>query len=167
MTGTVAAAIRYVVKAILTGSTEKFFSSFHMPTLRDRLLEERGMGREVLLAFLGDIPGINDGSVQHQLANLKTSGDYARLIAEVEQEIAAEEADAQAALEQAEREQDERKRAEAEARKAAVARAHGTARLTDGVAPSCHERPPGGLWRRARPSTQMWAPCAGYFGGMV
>jgi hypothetical protein len=31
-----------------------------------------------------------------------------------------------------------------------------TARLTDTLAPSCHERPSGGLWRRATPSTQMW-----------
>jgi hypothetical protein len=92
LTGTVAAAMRYIAKGILTGSTEKFFSTFHMPTLRDRLVSERGMGREVLTAFLSDIPGINDGSVQQQLANLKSSGDYARLIAEVEKEIAAEQA---------------------------------------------------------------------------
>ena len=38
-------------------------------------------------------------------------------------------------------------------------------RLTDGLAPSCHERPPTGLWRRAGPSTQNWALCAGYLGG--
>jgi hypothetical protein len=42
-----------------------------------------------------------------------------------------------------------------------------TARLTDTLAPSCHERPSGGLWRRAPPSTQFWAPCAGYLGHVV
>jgi hypothetical protein len=94
LTGTVAAAMRYVAKMILTGEgvTHKFVSTFHLPTLRDRLLSERGMGREVLLAFLHDIPGINAPSLQHQIANLKTSGDYARIIAEVEHEIADEEA---------------------------------------------------------------------------
>lgn len=95
LTGTVAAAMRYVAKAILMGSAEEFFSSFHLPTLRERLLREDGMGREVVLAFLHDIPGINDYALQHQLANLKTSGDYARLIAEVQQEIAAERAPAE------------------------------------------------------------------------
>jgi hypothetical protein len=33
-----------------------------------------------------------------------------------------------------------------------------TARLTQCLAPSCHERPSGGLWRRVRPSTQIWRP---------
>jgi hypothetical protein len=44
---------------------------------------------------------------------------------------------------------------------------HGTDRLTDSLTSCCHERPSGGLWRRARPSTQNWAPCAGCFGGAV
>jgi hypothetical protein len=64
--------------------------------VRSRLLGEDGMGAEVLLAFLHDVPGINTYSVGHQLANLKYSGDYARLIAEVQEEIAAEQAAAEA-----------------------------------------------------------------------
>jgi predicted secreted acid phosphatase len=59
-------------------------------------LGEDGMGREILLAFLHDIPGIHKSSLDHQLVNLKASGDYARLIAEVQQEIAAEQAAADA-----------------------------------------------------------------------
>jgi muconolactone delta-isomerase len=92
LTGTVASAVKYIAKAILTGSDEQLFSSFHLPTLRDRLLSEDGMGREIVLAFLHDIPGINDQSMKQQIANLKASGDYARLIAEVQQDIAALEA---------------------------------------------------------------------------
>jgi hypothetical protein len=90
LTGTVAAAMRYMAKAILTGTglADKIISNFDLPTLRRRLLSDDGMGREVLLAFLHDIPGINAPSLQHQLANLKTSGDYARLMAEVEADIA-------------------------------------------------------------------------------
>jgi hypothetical protein len=72
------------------------FTSFHLPTLRERLLEDEGVGRRVILAFLKEIPGINDRSVQQQLANLKSSGDYARLIAEAQHEIAAEHAAAEA-----------------------------------------------------------------------
>jgi ParB-like nuclease domain len=128
LAGTVASAVRFLAKAILTGVTEKFFSDFDLQTLRSHLLGERGLGREVLLAFLPDIPGINAGSVQHQLANLKASGDYARLIADVEKEIAEEDAAAQAALEQAERERDERKRVEAAARKQVTTQARATAR---------------------------------------
>jgi hypothetical protein len=97
LTGTVASAIRYVAKIILTcdtqaGAAHKFMSSFHLPTLRERLLSEQGMGQNILGAFLHDIPGINPPVLQHQLANLKASGDYARLIAEVQQDIAALEA---------------------------------------------------------------------------
>lgn len=44
-------AMRYMAKAILKGSAEKFFSRFDLPTLRERLLREEGMGREVLLAI--------------------------------------------------------------------------------------------------------------------
>jgi hypothetical protein len=67
LTGTVASAVKYVVKAILTGSDEQLFRSFHLPTLHDRLLSDEGVGRGIVLAFLHDIPGINDRSVQHQL----------------------------------------------------------------------------------------------------
>jgi hypothetical protein len=101
MTGTVAAAMRYVAKVILLGRADKFVSSFHLPTLRERLLSDDGIGRDVLLAFLVDIPGINVASLRQQLANIKTSGDYARLIAVVEVDIAREHPDALEAIEAA------------------------------------------------------------------
>lgn len=44
LTSTVAAARRYVAKAILGGGTLDFKSSFHLPTLRERLLSEMGSG---------------------------------------------------------------------------------------------------------------------------
>jgi predicted transcriptional regulator len=89
LTGAVAAAIKYVVKCILTGTggAVDFNSTFHLPTLRERLLSDDGVGRDVIAAFLHDIPGISKESVRQQLANLKTSGDYARLMAEVEADI--------------------------------------------------------------------------------
>jgi hypothetical protein len=98
LAGTVAAAMKYMAKCILTGAglAPEFGRNFDLPTLRRRLLGEDGMGREILLAFLHDIPGIHKSSLDHQLVNLKASGDYARLIAEVQQEIAAEKAAAEA-----------------------------------------------------------------------
>ena len=130
LTGTVAAAMKYVAKSILTGIgvAGEISRNFDLPTLRRRLLSDDGMGWRVVLAFLCNIPGINEVSVRHQLANIKTSGDYARLIADVEQEIIAEAAAAQAAHEQAQREHDARKRAEAEQRKAQTAHAATQAR---------------------------------------
>jgi hypothetical protein len=37
----------------------------------------------VILSFLDGIPGVNENSVRQQLAILKSSGDYARIIDEV------------------------------------------------------------------------------------
>jgi len=98
LTGTVASAIKYIAKVILTGRNvaDEFISKFDIPTLRRRMLSEDGMGREIVLAFLHDIPGINAPALQQQIANLKASGDYARLIAEVQRELAAEQAPTEA-----------------------------------------------------------------------
>jgi hypothetical protein len=94
LTGTVASALRYVAKAIVTGEglASEIRRKFDMPTVRRRLLSDDGMGRDVLLAFLHDIPGIHRNAIDQQLANLKTSGEYARLIEQVRQEVIAEHA---------------------------------------------------------------------------
>jgi hypothetical protein len=93
LAGTVASALRFMAKVILTGAlTEEFFSEFDLEKTRQHLLSENGIGRDVLLWFLNgprnketkkrihQILGVNDGTVQQQLANLKASGDYARHI---------------------------------------------------------------------------------------
>lgn len=90
MAGVVGAAIKFVAKSILTGDGPQLLTNFDIPTLQRRLLSEDGTGERVIAAFLDGIPGINARVIQQQLINLKTSGDYARLIAEVEQEIADE-----------------------------------------------------------------------------
>jgi hypothetical protein len=36
---------------------------------------DRGLGQRLIVRFLDNVPGINDGAVQQQLANLKSSGD--------------------------------------------------------------------------------------------
>jgi hypothetical protein len=98
LTGSVASAMKYVAKCILTGTgfAGELSRKFDMRYVRSRLLSDDGMGWRVLLAFLDNIPGINEIAVKHQLANLKYSGDYARLITEVQEEIAQEQADAEA-----------------------------------------------------------------------
>ncbi len=47
------------------------------------------MGQPSIVRLLKDVPGISDYSVQGQLANLKPSGDYGRIVADVAAEIAA------------------------------------------------------------------------------
>jgi ParB-like chromosome segregation protein Spo0J len=116
LAGAVASAVRYLAKVILTGGSQKFLGTLeNLEVIRGNLTSEKGLGEDVLLKFLQDIPGMTLGSVRHQLANLKTSGDYTRLIADIAQEIAAEEAAAQAALEEAECERERLQREQEEA----------------------------------------------------
>lgn len=130
LAGSIAAAIRITAKAALTGTVLKTgsgnFSRSSLDEVRGNLGSERGIGRDVLLAFLDGVPGINEGVVKQQLASLKDSGDYARIIRELQAEIEEENKAALKALERAERERreaDERAaKAEAE-RKEAAARA--------------------------------------------
>jgi hypothetical protein len=102
----------------LLGTSPEFWGgSQSLDTIRGHIAAGRGIGEDSILKFLANVPGINKYSVIHQLTNLRTSGAYARLIAEVEQEIAAEATAAQARAEAA---QQERERLERE-RSAALA----------------------------------------------
>jgi ParB/RepB/Spo0J family partition protein len=106
--GTVASAVRFLAKAIMVGSatSEKIFrSAKELETARGIFESERGMGRDIVVRFLDGVPGVNDGTVQQQLANLKSSGDYARIIGEVKDEIEIEHREALKALKRAEEEQ--------------------------------------------------------------
>jgi hypothetical protein len=77
LAGTVASAARILAKMAFTDTLP--------PTLEiSRVeIEKHGIGWATICKFLPDIHGINSGSVQQQLANLKASGNYARLIAEM------------------------------------------------------------------------------------
>jgi hypothetical protein len=72
--GTVASAIRLLAKAIMTGSgpSEEFFRRSDLDSARGNLTSDR-LGRELIVRFLEGVPSINDGTVQQQLANLKSS----------------------------------------------------------------------------------------------
>lgn len=129
LAGSVASAIRYLSKAILTGNRNllKNFSEgseYSLGSLQGNLTSEKGLGRDIVVSFLDGTPGINEGSVQQQLANLKASGDYARIVKEIQGEIEEENKEALRQLEKAEREQkiaiEKAAKAEAERKEAAA-----------------------------------------------
>lgn len=109
--GAVASAVKWVAKSVLKGDQRK--SSDH--AVLGNLTSDKGIGYELILRFLDGVPGITVNAIKQQLANLKSSGHYARLITEVQAELEAEHAEELKALAKAEAEQ---KRLEAEAEKA-------------------------------------------------
>ena len=91
--GSVASALKYLLKGVLTDDKRlsQFWDSPHaFEQLKKAIASEKGLGAPIILEFLAGIPGINKSIVTHQIANLKASGDYARIVAEVDAEIAKE-----------------------------------------------------------------------------
>jgi ParB-like chromosome segregation protein Spo0J len=135
MAGTVASAIHYLAKGILTGTLRQInLKPVDLAKARGHLTDDDGLGYRLISEFFDKkIPGINVASIKQQLANLKASGDYARIIGEIRDEIEAEEREAALALaraEEARRKAEEERRAAEEAqreaeeeRRAAAARA--------------------------------------------
>jgi hypothetical protein len=80
--GTIAAAIRYLAKMVMTGVSAEI-SGHSMDIARGQIATEKGIGIDLILRFLQGVPGINKNTVSQQLAMLKSSGDYARIISEV------------------------------------------------------------------------------------
>jgi hypothetical protein len=112
--GSVASAIRVIAREVLSGRVSGQFSRYSdLPKIRGNLTSEHGLGKDVVGRFLAGIPGINEYTIKQDLAALKSSGNYARIIGEVQKQLeceqkAAEEAAAQASAK-------ERADAEAEA----------------------------------------------------
>ena len=123
--GSVASVIKFIARAILTGNVSTYVETISNGKLGQmrRRLESDGIGEPIILEFLHNIPGITTRTVRDQIANLKASGIYDRLIGEVQAEFVAAEKAAAEAAEKAEAERkaaaDMAKRAEAE-RKAAA-----------------------------------------------
>lgn len=81
--GTVAAALRLVLKNASGCSDEEsspdnFISSTHGGSK----LGDKSVGRPAIMAIIGNVPGMNEPKVQEQLAILKSSGDYRRIVTE-------------------------------------------------------------------------------------
>jgi ParB-like nuclease domain len=85
--GSVAAAVRWLAKAIMTGMLSEIRQNHDLAKLRGNLTSERGIGRGVVADFLRDVPGIDINMINQQLANLKASGDYARIVGEMSAEV--------------------------------------------------------------------------------
>jgi hypothetical protein len=95
ITGTIAAAIHYLAKGILTGGLSEIGQS-SLEIARGRIATEDGIGRDLILKFLSDVPGIGQHVIVQQLGILKASGDYTRIIDQVKEEIERESKDAAA-----------------------------------------------------------------------
>jgi ParB-like chromosome segregation protein Spo0J len=76
--GSVASAIRYL-------AMDKFCGR----EITSAKAREQGIGEPAILEFLNGVPGINRNVIKEQLANLKSSGAYARIIKEVGNEVEA------------------------------------------------------------------------------
>lgn len=123
--GSVASALRFCSKELLLGRYPVDMGSEEVSTIVDTskyfghaqaaLLSDEGIGERLLLRFLNNIPGVSLRSIREQLANLKESGNYARIISEVEQGVAEEHRQAQEAEEAAERDRQQRLKEELEA----------------------------------------------------
>ncbi len=75
--GTVASAIRFKAREAFLG-------------LSPKIGRKSDVGEPEITEFLDGIPGVNEGTVKAQLANLKASGNYARIINEVQAQVGEE-----------------------------------------------------------------------------
>ena len=137
MAGAVASAVRFIAKASMTGTLSRIIEGGNDEQTRGHLTAEKGegIGQPLISRFLEHIPGVTDYVVRQQLLNLRASGDYARILEEVEEEIRLEEQAAHAALivaEQRRREAEEEERRAEQDRKDAEGAIRGWGRSTVG-----------------------------------
>jgi hypothetical protein len=69
----VAGAIRIIAKGLLSRNHDN-------PEALGNLQSAKGIGERLVTEFLVGIPGIDSNVVKQQIANLKASGDCARII---------------------------------------------------------------------------------------
>ena len=85
MGGSVASAIRYIAKDLLVFGLN---SQFWEPSERDQNQPDpSNLGEPIITTFLHDVPGINKSTVTSALKQIKASGEYAAIIAEVQAEL--------------------------------------------------------------------------------
>jgi hypothetical protein len=108
LAGSIAAAIKDLAREEMLG-TGGITSANIGGQARD------GIGRDRILEALKGVPGITEHVIQQQLANLKASGDYDRIVSEIVAEAETANKAAVEALERAEAERIEAKRRATEA----------------------------------------------------
>jgi ParB-like chromosome segregation protein Spo0J len=119
MAGMVASAIRHISKKLFLNQPVRFPDNYResidLNRVRGHVLGKYGMGQEIILAFLYDIPGVTEAMLVNQVALLKESGHYDRIIQEVQEEITCEHQEAIARAEKAKRQREEAEAREREA----------------------------------------------------
>ena len=86
--GAIASTVRILAKAMLRGTLETLLINLgeeaedpvDIAQVRGHFLGRYGMGRDLIWRFLKRISGMNKPRIDHQLALLKESGHYDRLI---------------------------------------------------------------------------------------
>lgn len=134
MTGAVAAAVRYIAKGVL--KNDPTFGQYYpkvngFESVRGNITSEKGLGHDVVLRFFKGISAMNDTLVKEHLAQLKASGDYARIVKEVNDEIAEEQKAERDELDRLEQEAEAAKRKAEEAVKGEVKQAKAEAKKAE------------------------------------
>jgi len=119
--GSVASALKIMAKRILTHCYPEIGRAGSVNALIGNATGLKGIGEPCITDYLKTVPGISKATVSADLASLKASGHYARILAEVEDEIAKEAAEARAKAERDEA--DEKTQQEAQAKAKAKERA--------------------------------------------
>ncbi len=131
--GSVAAALRMVAHDVFTGDISRNLeiSARAAECAQGNAASVKGIGADLISRYLAGIPSVTTYTVQQDLGSLKASGDYARIIGAVRDQIVAECA-------QAEREAEEARcaaeRAEAEEAEAQQQRAEDKQRAAESAA---------------------------------
>jgi ParB-like nuclease domain len=127
LVGSIASTIKYLARVLCTDLEDiariLAISQKSVECARGNLLSGKGIGHELIEQFLADVPHISESTIKEQLATLKASGHYDRLIAEAAEEVEAVFAanqKAELARLEAERKKAEKAQAAAEAEKAAA-----------------------------------------------
>lgn len=142
--GTVASAIRIIAKELIEDVSRNRETSKADQVITGQLLSAKGLGEPVITAWLQEHAPAFQASehlVREQIANLKASGDYARIIGEVEAEIEADLKEAEAeARRAAKAEEEQRERAERAKTKAAQEAAEAERKRASKTAREAEER---------------------------
>ena len=88
--GTVVAAIKVLAKVLLTGNTtseQLFGGAKAFETAQGTFKKGKGIGIDWIGKFLQGIPNFSLREIREQLASLKQSGDYDRIVSEVYAEL--------------------------------------------------------------------------------
>jgi len=123
LAGSIAAAIRQILLSELVKGSSSASRRTSQPHVSEKSQgkgggrKEYGIGRDRIMTVLKDVPFISINIVDQQLANLKESGDYDRIVDKVVEEIEAEHKAAIEALERVEKERQEAEKRALEAKK--------------------------------------------------